>query len=330
MTAGRGVNHMYPVVDESFDHGATFPQVAKLIPSAPNNWGDRDYIAVGRNGAVYLTWDYGPSRNLIGLRCAKGGSCSFGSGDLDGVVQVSSDGGRTWSAMRHFTPGYPAGGYYGSPLLVEPSGRVDALEISHRGRPGAGYKLAAGYELFTSSVDGATTWSPAARLGSLRRTMSLDEWWIDGSLASDTAGNLYVTWDTQGTGGDIGWITYSTDHGLTWSPMMRVTGDQNNAAHILEVGGGAPGVAYVAWLTDAPAAGYAMYVRPFSIATGWLSGAVLVSKRYGSKAIWPGDTFGLTVLPGPKVLLSWGIGVGSNPKGHAQIYETAVSYANPN
>jgi hypothetical protein len=327
MTTGRGVNHNYPVVDASFDHGSTFPQVAKLIPAPPGNWGDRDYLAVGQNGTVYLTWDYGPDRNLIGLLCPKGGSCSFSSGDLNGAVQTSSDGGRTWSAIRHFTAGYPAGGFYGSPLLVEPNGRVDALEISHRGQPGSGYKLGLGYELFTSSVDGGKTWAPTQRLGSAGRTMSLNEWWIDGSLAADTAGNLYVTWDTQGADGDVGWLTYSTDHGRTWSPMIRVTDDSDRAAHIVEVVGGPSGTAFVAWLTDAPAAGYAMYIRPFSISKGWLSGPVLVSNRYGSKAVWPGDTFGITVVPGPKVLLSWGIGVGSTPKGLAQIYETAVSFA---
>lgn len=326
MTTGRGVDHNYPVVDASHDHGQSFPQVAKLIPAPPNSWGDRDYIAAGPNQTVYLTWDYGPSRNLVQLLCPRGGSCSFSAGDLNGAVQVSHDGGKTWTGIEKFTPGFPAGGYYGSPLLVEPNGRLDALEISHRGAPGSGYKLGLGYELFTSSADGGRTWAPTTRLGTADRTMSLTEWWIDGSLDADSAGNLYATWDTQGSGGDVGWISYSTDHGRTWSAMIRATPDNNDAAHIIEVAGGASGTAFVAWLTDAPAGGYAMYIRPFSITKGWLAPPSLVSTHYGSKAVWPGDTFGMSVAPGPKVLLSWGIGAGSNPKGLAQIYETAVSF----
>ncbi|HEV2361998.1 MAG TPA: sialidase family protein, partial [Acidimicrobiales bacterium] len=53
--------HSYPVVEVSFDHGATFSVESKLIPTQAGNWGDRDFIAAGANGTVYLTWDYGPS-----------------------------------------------------------------------------------------------------------------------------------------------------------------------------------------------------------------------------------------------------------------------------
>src|SRR5438445_6191626 len=52
----------YPVVAASFDQGQTFTQVTELIPPDPKNWGDRNFIAVGPDGTVYLTWDYGPSR----------------------------------------------------------------------------------------------------------------------------------------------------------------------------------------------------------------------------------------------------------------------------
>src|SRR5258708_17233270 len=51
--------YAYPVVAASFAHRATFSQVTSLIPHVKGNWGDRDFIAVGRNGTVYVTWDYG-------------------------------------------------------------------------------------------------------------------------------------------------------------------------------------------------------------------------------------------------------------------------------
>ena len=54
-------NQAYPVVAASFDHGETFPQVSSLVPPDAQNWGDRDFIAVGPDGTVYLTYDYGPT-----------------------------------------------------------------------------------------------------------------------------------------------------------------------------------------------------------------------------------------------------------------------------
>jgi hypothetical protein len=43
--------------------------------------------------------------------------------------------------------------------------------------------------------------------------MSLSEWRIDGDIGIDAAGNLYATWDTQGTNpdgsaNDIGWLSF--------------------------------------------------------------------------------------------------------------------------
>ena len=53
----------------SFDHGATFSQAASLIPHKAGNWGDRDFIAAGRGGTVYVTWDYGPSAEIGRASC---------------------------------------------------------------------------------------------------------------------------------------------------------------------------------------------------------------------------------------------------------------------
>src|SRR5579864_2025234 len=60
----------YPVVAASFDHGATFSQVTSLVPPNDKNWGDRDFIAVGPDGTVYVTWDYGPERTSVTFICA--------------------------------------------------------------------------------------------------------------------------------------------------------------------------------------------------------------------------------------------------------------------
>ncbi len=314
-----------PVVDVSTSDGEAFEQSVKLHPTGRGNWGDRDFIAVAPNGVIYVTWDYGPQYSLVHLLCPPGGSCSFDRGDLNGAFQKSTDGGRTWTPIKIFTPGYPAGGVYGAPLLVQPDGTIDALYIGHGG--GHGYQLAPGYEWFTSSSNGGRTWTRGVRLGPADLTESLAEWWIDGDLSTDAVGNLYATWDTQSAAGDIGWLSYSADHGRTWSTPLRVTADHDNAVHIVECAGSTRGLAYVAWLTDAPTQGYAMYIRPFSILKGWLGPASLVPSPYGAKTVWPGDTFGITAVPGGHVYLSWGIGSAKPaPSGNDQINETTVTY----
>jgi hypothetical protein len=89
----------------------------------------------------------------------------------------------------------------------------------------------------------------------------------------------------------------------------------------VQVVGGFDGIAYVGWLADNSPKGYALYLRPFSIRKGWLSAPVRVSQTYGNSSIWPGDTFGISVEPGPvgpldnvfarlRVVVSWGSAVG--------------------
>src|SRR5437870_6401514 len=117
----------YPVVAASFDHGVTFPQVSSLLPPDPKNWGDRPFIAVGPDGTVYVTWDYGPERTSVTTICATNGSCAFATGDLNVVVQRSTDRGKTFGSMVPISPGFPASGGDSAPLVVEPNGRVDVL-----------------------------------------------------------------------------------------------------------------------------------------------------------------------------------------------------------
>jgi len=323
-------NFAYPVVATSFDHGATFTQAASLIPSVSGNWGDRDFIAAGPNGTVYVTWDYGPSAADVNIVCAPTGSCAYGAVDATAVVQKSTDHGKTWGPITPMEPGFPAGGGYDASIVVQPNGVVDALMINHPLDPGT-FIVHPGNELFTSSSDGGRTWSPAVTVGGSVGTLSDTEWWIDGDLSTDVAGNLYATWDTQSASGDsdIGWLSYSTDRGKRWSDPIRVTPDQDSAMHNVESAGATPGVAEVAWQSDNSPQGYATYLRPFSIRSGWLAPITQVSTRYGDPTIWPGDTFGISVPPDgighgapQQVLLSWGSAVGGSLD--SEIYATVV------
>jgi BNR/Asp-box repeat len=309
----------YPIVAASFDHGATFSQVTSLLPPDPKNWGDRPFVAVGPDGTVYVTWDYGPERTSVTYLCAMNGSCAFATGDLNVVIQRSTDHGATFGAMTPISPGFPASGGDSAPLVVEPNGRIDVLYQGYQITDTTTYTMNPAYSYFTSSSDHGQTWSAPVRVGAQGGTMSLDEWWIDGDISIDAGGNLYATWDTQGTNpdgsaNDIGWLSYSTDHGQTWSAPLQAPADRLAVPHIMQVAGGGAGTAYVGWLSSSDPRGYAQYLRAFSIKSGWLSAPVRVSTEFGDTSVWPGDTFGIATLSPSDLVLSWGSATPSTAK----------------
>ncbi|AUG82062.1 hypothetical protein CFP65_7483 [Kitasatospora sp. MMS16-BH015] len=299
----------YPVVDVSTDHGATFGVAGSITPPDGNNWGDRDFIAVGPDGTLYLTWDYGPSAAAVTFLCAPNGSCAFATGDVNAVLQKSTDGGRTWSAMSHVSPGYPDSGGDSAPVLVEPDGSIDVLYQGHTVTDVPTDNLTVARTYATRSTDGGASWSPPVAVGAGAGTMDNGEWWIDGSEALGPDGTLYATWDTQGASSDTGWLSYSRDHGASWSAPAQVTPDSSNAPHIMQVVAGPAGLAYVGWLSGADPRGYAQELRTFSTTRGWLSGPVQVSQAFGASSVWPGDTFGLSALSPTRLVLAWGSAV---------------------
>ena len=323
----------YPVVDASFDHGVSFPQMSSLRPPKAGNWGDRDFIAVNNKGWVYVTWDFGPSAALVKLLCSKSGSCAYKAGDLNAVIQRSVDGGKTWGPIIPLGPNFPRNGGYSAPVLAEHTNQVDVLSWGHHVSKPPSYALHPGHEFFSASADGGTNWPKhPVEVDPSTGTIALPTWWIDGDLGRDQGGNLYATWDTQTPAGDIGWLAVSTDEGKTWSKAVRVTPDQDKAAHIVEVLGGAAGVAYVAWQTDAPAAGFATYLRPYSLSKGWLGPGIQVSSKFGNRKRWPGDSFGIAQLPGgslPRLALSWGSAIGQhkNPEIYAAVVTPSATAA---
>ena len=312
-------SHVHPMVAISNDHGATFARVSRPASPVRNNWGDRPFIAVGPAGTVYLTWDFGRSLSVKSRH-----------GNI--VMQKSVDGGKTWSRIAVVSPGFPDhGGGVAAPLLVEPGGRLDVAFWVWSGGALAPYALPPNHIYFTSSADSGRTWSTPVAIRPGAGRIGYFVTWIDVALSIDAAGNLYATWDTQHPGGDIGWLSYSTNHGWTWSPARRVTPDHDNAEHIMAVTAGPPGLAYVGWLTGGPiftrsARRFSQYLRPFSIHTGWLAGPIRVSRQSGRRNVWPGDTIGISLLPAhghapQKIQLSWGSAV-SGP--NSQIFTTTV------
>ncbi len=295
----------------------------KPITLPDSSFSDDPAIAVAPSGTVYVSYlryhkGYAYPVKII---CSPIGSCAYEAVDATAVIQRSTDSGRTWSGITPMQRGFPAGGGYDGSVLVQPDGRVDTLIWGHHLNP-VTYKVHPGHEFFTSSSDSGRTWSPLVRVGPTAGSIAVPTWWIDGNLGMDRAGNLYATWDTQTASGDIGWISYSTNHGSTWSAPLRVTSDNDNAVHNMEVVGGSRGVAYVAWQADNSPLGYATYLRPYSITRGWLAPATRVSSQFGNKKIWPGDTFGISVLSPDRVALSWGSAIENHID--SEIYAVVV------
>jgi len=310
-----------PVVLASFDHGATFPQRTVLAPRRRNNWGDRDFIAAGPAGALYLTWDYGPFAG-VKLECFDIGSCAIRGGDANVVLQISSDRGRAFGRMRHLTPGFPIGGADSAPLIIDPTGRIDVLYEAFSVINRRSLTFGRGHSYFISSGDGGRTWSAPVAVGRSAGSIAPTEWWINGDLASDAAGDLYATWDTQARGRDTGWLSYSTDQGVSWSRPLRVV-QTVRGPNIVQVAGGTAGTAYVGWLSR-QRRGYSTYLSAFSIAQGRLSAPHKVSRQRGRLRIWPGDTFGLSAVGPNQAMVSWGSAT-SSTQGKSEIFTARVT-----
>lgn len=235
--------------------------------------------------------------------------------------------------MSVVNPGFPDAGADMGQVIVAPDGAIDVLYQDYAVRNPKTLKLGSGLEDFSTSTDGGKTWSAPVAVGASGGQETIDEWWNDVSLAADSVGNLYATWDTQGRAAgrktDIGWVSFSTDGGQKWSAPVQATPDQANGPHIMEVAGAVPGEAYVAWLSPSDPRGYALYLRTFSVsadgrAGGWLSGAVRISQKFGNPDDAPGDTFGIATFSPTALALSWGSAVPGGG-GNASVFAAPVS-----
>ena len=300
---------MKPTVAVSHDHGRSFGKVTTLpVPSTRSplgNFGDRPFIAAGPNGAVYVTWDYGPRREQVKIVCPPTSSCYFTGGDFNAVLQRSPDGGKTWTQPAPISPGFPLGGVYSAPIVVQRNGTLDVLYWQHPTDPKT-LRVAPGREYFTRSTNGGASWSQPVAVGPHAGTIGLKEWWIDGSLAADRAGTLYASWDTQRRGRDTAWLSWSTNAGKHWSSPVRVASSRTE--HLTQVAAAGRRSVYVAWQTPVRFKGYTTFVRRYSLGRGWTGPAERVSPAYGNAQVWPGDTLGLSAKGGT-ALLSWGSAV---------------------
>jgi hypothetical protein len=322
----------YPVIDVSHDYGLTFQIEQSLRPAHSHNWGDADYLAVGSNGTLYVAWGYGPSNSEVKSKCSPTGSCWATNGDLNVVVQSSTNDAQTFTPMSVVNSGYPDGGADQGDVTVAPDGAIDVLFQGYAVVNRRTLELAHGHEYFSTSADGGKTWSAPIEVGASAGQMAINEWWNDLSIATDSSGDLYASWDTQGKiesqKTDIGWVSFSNDGGKEWSAPVQATPDQKDVPHIMEVAGARSGEAYVAWLSSSDPRGYALYLRTFSVgaddgAGGWLSDAVRISRKFGNPNDFPGDTFGIATFSLKALVISWGSAIPGSA-GNSSVFAAPV------
>ena len=295
---------MQPAVAVSHNHEQSFDRVSTLpVPASDHpNFGDRPFLAVGPDGAVYVTWDYGPRRDQEDIVCPPTSSCYFAAGDFNAVLQRSTDGGKTWTDLVPISPEYPLGGAYSAPIVAEPNGALDVLYWQHPTDPDT-LAISPGHQYFIRSTDGGANWSQPVLVGPQAGTIGVKTWWIDGSLDVDSAGTLYAAWDTQKGGTDTAWLASSKNHGASWSSPHQVASSRTE--HLTQVAVAGAGNVYVGWQTPVARKGYTTYLRRYSVGHGWTGIAKKVSPAYGNSTIWPGDTLGLSTSGGV-AFVSWG------------------------
>lgn len=318
-----------PAVAWSWDHGATFAGWALVTPPNATSFRDRDFLAVAPNGTVDVTWDDSPVSWMDALGCAAGGSCYFLAGDYNVVIASSADGGRNWSAPVPIDPLYPNGGSVAAPIVVEPNGTIDVLFESFN-VSGTSHTLGAGYNYFTRSTDGGTSWSTPVRVANL--SFRNTTWWIDGDLARDAGGLLYATFDSQSGSADTAWVVVSSDGGATWGAPVRVNPDAGTAVHALvSVAGATNGTAYVAWMANNSSGGWNAYVSPLTVrSNGSAWGPITtVSAQAGLPGYWIGDTLGVSYLGGNASAVSWTYGVTLNGTNNSEVYAAVIGVPPP-
>ena len=297
-----------PYVAVSTNHGASFSAGQPLYqPVAPttSNFADRPFIAIAPDGTIAMSYDFGPGIAPYSLLCAKGQNCSFAAGQYNAVVQISHDGGATWSNQIPIDPRYPIGGEWSAALVAEPNDTFDALMWDHLTDPTT-YAMSSGPITFShSGVDGLT-WSTPSVVSAAQ--IPLSTWWVDGSIGIDAGGTLYAAWDAQGEGGDTPYLAYSSNDGQSWSAPIAVA-PGSNACHLVAIVGGAPGTAFVAMQTG-DAVGYRTKVTGFSVSTLRLAPWQSVSPILYDPSVWPGDTVGLSYRGASRVsahlFVNWG------------------------
>jgi len=217
-----GRKYYQVVVSHSNDAGATWHMVNVAPPQAYPAADPYGSMSVGRDGSVYLTWQY----------CDQNNSCG-GTGPAYMVFSKSRDGGNTWSKPR-----VAAGVDLIYPL---PNAHVNAINtpvigVDASAGPYSGNLYVAMYSwtgafmqvVVARSMDGGTTWSKPVPVAPPSDTHDQFFPW----LSVSPMGVVGVMWlDRRNDPANVNYQAYaaiSTDGGLTFQPNVQLTENFSN------------------------------------------------------------------------------------------------------
>jgi hypothetical protein len=197
------------VVSKSESKGDTWETHYVVQDDDPSIFHDKEWIAVGPDGAVYVTW--------ARFRFGQGGP--FGYLESPIVISKSTDQGETWSEAKVIS----AGPYtqFSTPV-VAPDGTVYVSYELWKSPAG----FAGGRAFVAKSTDGGETWTNhfVALVNDLRSPLPGSAFRVASYPVLDVGddGTLHMVWSNwQGGTGDIVY-TRSGDGGDTWTRPVKI------------------------------------------------------------------------------------------------------------
>jgi hypothetical protein len=161
---------------------------------------------------------------------------SFSAATIQGANYLgTTNGGATWAGV--------ATGVTGSRNLGDP-----AVVIDNDGREFVGHMVATSGNLqqfVAYSLDGGSTFTDVrVDVGTVYNDKN--HLWVDNSRVSSYHGNLYSVWSDFINNVEVQ-FTRSTNHGITWSTPITLSGSLSNFDHGANVQTGPNGEVYVCW-----------------------------------------------------------------------------------
>jgi hypothetical protein len=225
------------VFTRSANHGLSWTPPMRISPAAQDGAVQGCQVAVGPDGAVYLTYEL-----------------FFVGGNRQHLLAKSTDGGQTFSAPVAITPLFNELAFNSSyrknsftSLAVNPlTGYVYVLYSDYSGKSGADVKF------IRSTAPGGTAFTAPLRINDATKGQQ-----FFAAITVDASGRIHAMWyDTRNAGNNNSrydvYATYSTDNGATWGRNARVTAatiDAGGATFIGDYNGvaAAAGAAHPVW-----------------------------------------------------------------------------------
>ncbi len=209
------------VAARSVNHGVSWTPMLRISPAAQDGAVQGCQVAVGPDGAVYITYEL-----------------FFVGGKRQHLLAKSTDGGQTFSAPAAITPLFNELSFNSSyrknsftSLAVNPlTGHVYAVYAAQSGRAGADVFF------IRSTAPGGTSFTAPVRINDNTKGQQFFP-----AVTADSAGRIHAMWfDTRNSGNNNArydvFATYSIDNGAHFGPNARVTSATIDAASASFIG----------------------------------------------------------------------------------------------